>query len=102
MGYRGRARRRAPPRGATESSSQEHHEPPLARHLRRAPLRGPALAVVPALAAAGLLTRGRRGRRARTGALLALGGLALALLAARHVTGLGAAVDGTGVRLATG
>lgn len=60
------------------------------------------LAVVPVLAAAGLLTRGRRGRRARTGALLALGGLALALLAARHVTGLGAAVDGTGVRLATG
>ena len=60
------------------------------------------LAVVPVLAAAGLLTRGRRGRRARTGALLALGGLALALLAARHVTGLGAAVDSTGVRLATG
>ncbi|ALC99716.1 hypothetical protein AM609_09975 [Actinomyces sp. oral taxon 414] len=60
------------------------------------------LAVVPVLAAAGLLTRGRRGRRARTGALLALGGLALALLAARHVTGLGAAVDGPGVRLATG
>ena len=60
------------------------------------------LAVVPVLAAAGLLTRGRRGRRARTGALLALGGLALALLAARHVTGLGAAVDGTSVRLATG
>ena len=60
------------------------------------------LAVVPVLAAAGLLTRGRRGRRARTGALLALGGLALALLAARHVTGLGTALDGTGVRLATG
>ena len=60
------------------------------------------LAVVPVLAAAGLLTRGRRGRRARTGALLALGGLALALLAARHVTGLGTAVDGTGARLATG
>ena len=60
------------------------------------------LAVVPVLAAAGLLTRGRRGRRARTGALLALGGLALALLAARHVTGLGTAVDSTGARLATG
>ena len=72
----------------------------LARAPRLAVLIG--LAVVPVLAAAGLLTRGRRGRRARTGALLALGGLALALLAARHVTGLGAAVDGTGVRLATG
>ena len=72
----------------------------LARAPRIAILIG--LAVVPALAAAGLLTRGRRGRRARTGALLALGGLALALLAARHVTGLGTAVDGTGARLATG
>lgn len=72
----------------------------LARAPRLAVLIG--LAVVPVLAAAGLLTRGRRGRRARTGALLALGGLALALLAARHVTGLGTAVDGTGVRLATG
>ena len=72
----------------------------LARAPRLAVLIG--LAVVPVLAAAGLLTRGRRGRRARTGALLALGGLALALLAARHVTGLGTALDGTGVRLATG
>ena len=72
----------------------------LARAPRFAVLIG--LAVVPVLAAAGLLTRGRRGRRARTGALLALGGLALALLAARHVTGLGTALDGTGVRLATG
>ena len=72
----------------------------LARAPRFAVLIG--LAVVPVLAAAGLLTRGRRGRRARTGALLALGGLALALLAARHVTGLGTAVDGTGVQLAAG
>ena len=72
----------------------------LARAPRFAVLIG--LAVVPVLAAAGLLTRGRRGRRARTGALLALGGLALALLAARHVTGLGTALDGTSVRLATG
>ena len=72
----------------------------LARAPRFAVLIG--LAVVPVLAAAGLLTRGRRGRRARTGALLALGGLALALLAARHVTGLGTAVDGTGIQLAAG
>ncbi|RJF41503.1 glycosyltransferase family 2 protein [Actinomyces sp. 2119] len=47
------------------------------------------LAVVPAAALASLLVSGRQGARARTGVLLALGGLALAALSSRTVTAVG-------------
>ncbi|WP_194784477.1 glycosyltransferase [Actinomyces haliotis] len=54
------------------------------------------LAVTPALAVLGLLLGGHRGHRARTGALLVVGGLALAAVAVRVTTAIGTAPDGTG------
>ncbi|WP_127841548.1 glycosyltransferase [Actinomyces wuliandei] len=60
------------------------------------------LAVVPAAALASLLVSGRQGARARTGLLLALGGLALAAVSSRTVTAAGTSLgEGTSV-LVTG
>lgn len=54
------------------------------------------LAVLPALAVLGLLTTGHRGHRARTGVLIGVVGLGLALLSSRTTVALGTATDGTG------
>ncbi|WP_331852927.1 glycosyltransferase [Actinomyces slackii] len=60
------------------------------------------LVLVPLVGLAGLLIPGSAGARARTGILLALGGLALAALSVRVVTAVGTAVDGAGTVLVTG
>lgn len=60
------------------------------------------LALLPLLALAGLLTRGHLGARARAGILVALGGLALALLSVRHLVGIGQPAGGSGTQLVAG